>query len=190
VALALKELLAVCSCLAKAKKMPQETPVDLLTSLTLCLVDEFKTLFEHKLQVAKAESLEENHHLSQPEIMGEVRILLASAAQYYNSLNMSDNWNLPQNQRLNAFGTPLGAKNSCWNCGSRTILLINAPSLKMESGLMKIIASGWRQMVGILRRKEKVVVAIRSKKCGVLQSQKSWVFVMSMDSLCLPWREA
>ncbi len=54
-------------------------------------MDEFKTLFEHKLQVAKAESLEGNHHLSQPEIMGEVPVLLASAAQYYNSLNMSDN---------------------------------------------------------------------------------------------------
>jgi hypothetical protein len=48
-ALARKELLAVCSCLAKAKELPQETPVDLLTGLTLCFVDEFKTLFEHKL---------------------------------------------------------------------------------------------------------------------------------------------
>ncbi len=67
--------------------------------------------------MAKAKSLEGNHHLSQPEIMGEVCILLASAAQYYNSLIMSDNWNLPQNQHLNAFGTPMGAKNSCWNCG-------------------------------------------------------------------------
>jgi hypothetical protein len=77
-------------------------------------VDEFKTLFEHKFQVAKVESLEGNHHQSQPEIiMGDVRILLASAAQYYNSLNMSDNWNLPQNQHLNAFGTPLGVKNLC-----------------------------------------------------------------------------
>jgi hypothetical protein len=94
----------VCSRLAEANELPQETPVDLLTSLTLCSVDEFKTLFEHKLQVAKAESLEGNHHLSQPEIMGEVRVLLASAAQYYNSLNMSDTWNLPQNQRLNIFG--------------------------------------------------------------------------------------
>ncbi len=28
-----------------------------------------------------------------------------------------DTWNLPQNQRLNIFGTLLGAKNSCWNCG-------------------------------------------------------------------------
>jgi hypothetical protein len=55
VALAQKELLAVCSRLAEAKEMPQEMPVDLLTGLTLCLVDEFKTLFEHKLQVAKAE---------------------------------------------------------------------------------------------------------------------------------------
>jgi hypothetical protein len=117
VALARKELLAVCSPLAEAKEFLQETPVDLLTGLTLCLVDEFKTLFEHKLQVAKAESLEGNHHLSQPEIMGEVRVLLASAAQYYISLNMSDNWNLPRNQHLNVFGTPLGAKNSCWNCG-------------------------------------------------------------------------
>ncbi len=117
VARAQTELLAVCSRLAEAKKMPQEMPVDLLMGLTLCLVDEFKTLFEHKLQVAKAESLEGNHHLSQPEITEEVRVLLTSTAQYYNSLNMSDNWNLQQNQRLNTFGTPLGAKNSCWNCG-------------------------------------------------------------------------
>jgi hypothetical protein len=116
VALAGKELLAVCSHLAKAKELPQETPVDLLTGLTLCLVDKFITLFEHKLQVAKVVSLEGNYHLSQPEIMGEVRVLLASAAQYYNSLNMTDNWNLPQNQHLNVFDTPLEAKNSCWNC--------------------------------------------------------------------------
>jgi hypothetical protein len=113
VALARKELLAVCSRLAEAKELPQKTPVDLLMGLTLCSVDEFKTLFEHKLQVAKAESLEGNHHLSQPEIMGEVHVLLTSAAQYYNSLSMRDNWNLPQNQRLNVFGTPLEAKNSC-----------------------------------------------------------------------------
>jgi hypothetical protein len=69
-ALAQKEILAVCSRLAEAKELPQEMPVDLLTGLTLSLVDEFKTLFKHKLQVAKAESLEGNHHLSQPEIMG------------------------------------------------------------------------------------------------------------------------
>jgi hypothetical protein len=116
-ALAWKELLAVCSRPAEANELPQETPVDLLMGLTLCLVDQFKTLFEHKLQVAKAESLEGDHHLSQPEIMGEVSVLLASAAQYYNSLNMSDNWSLSQNQRLDVFGTHLEAKNSCWNCG-------------------------------------------------------------------------
>ncbi len=57
-ALAQKELLAVCSRLAEAQELPQEMPVNLLTGLTLCLVDEFKTLFKHKLQVAKAESLE------------------------------------------------------------------------------------------------------------------------------------
>jgi hypothetical protein len=63
--------------------------------LTLCLVKHFKTLFKHNLQVAKAESLEGNHYLLQPEIMGEVRVLVATAAQYYSSLNMSDIWNLP-----------------------------------------------------------------------------------------------
>ncbi len=41
VALARKELLAVCSRLAEAKELPQEMPVDLLTGLTLCLVDQF-----------------------------------------------------------------------------------------------------------------------------------------------------
>jgi hypothetical protein len=117
VALAQKEILAVCSRLAEGKELLQEMPVDLLTGLTLCLVDQFKTLFENKLQMAKAESLEGNHHLSQLEIMREVRVLLASAAQNYSRLNMSDAWNLPQNQHLNVFGTPSGAKNSCWNCG-------------------------------------------------------------------------
>ncbi len=97
VALARKELLAMCSRLAETKELLQKTPVDLLMGLTLCSVDQFKTLFKHKLQVAEAESLEGNHHLSQPEIMGEVHILLASATQYYSSLNMSDTWNLPQN---------------------------------------------------------------------------------------------
>ncbi len=36
VALAQKELLAVCSCLAEAKELPQERPVGLLMGLTLC----------------------------------------------------------------------------------------------------------------------------------------------------------
>jgi hypothetical protein len=63
---------------------------------------------------------------------------------------------------------------------SRTVPLINAPSLEMKSGLLKIVASGWRQMVRILRRKERVVVATKSKKSGVLLSQESWVFAMSM----------
>ncbi len=90
VALARKELLAVCSRLAEAKELPQVMPVDLLMGLTFCLAEQFKTLFEHKLQQAKVESLEGNHHLFQPEIMGEERVLLATAAQYYSSLNMSD----------------------------------------------------------------------------------------------------
>jgi hypothetical protein len=38
VALAWKELLAVCSHLAEAKELPQEMPIDLLKGLTLCLV--------------------------------------------------------------------------------------------------------------------------------------------------------
>jgi hypothetical protein len=63
---------------------------------------------------------------------------------------------------------------------SRTIPLINVPSLKMKSRLPKIVASGWRQMVGILRRKERAVVATTSKRSGVLLSQENWTFVISM----------
>jgi hypothetical protein len=50
----------------------------------------------------------------------------------------------------------------------------------MKSGLLKIVASGWRQMVGIISRKERVVVAFMSEKSGVLLSQESQVFAMSM----------
>ncbi len=35
-------------------------------------------------------------------------------------------------------------------------------------------------MVGILRRKERAVVATKSKRSGVLLSQENWVFIMSM----------
>ena len=64
---------------------------------------------------------------------------------------------------------------------SRTIPLINAPSLEIKSGLLKIVASGLMRMVGILRRKERAVVATTRKKSGVLLSQESRVvFAMSM----------
>ncbi len=91
--------------------------MDILHGLTLCSVDEFKTLFEHKLQQSKALSLEENKHLSQAELLSEVRVLLSTAAQYYDSLNMSDKWNLPRNQCVNVFGTPNNLQ--CWNCGKK-----------------------------------------------------------------------
>jgi hypothetical protein len=117
VALARKELLAVCSRLSEARELPQETPLDILNGLTLCSVDEFKTLFEHKLQQSKASSLEGNKHFSQAELLAEIRILLSTAAQYYGSLNMSDKWNLPRNQRVNVFGTPNELQ--CWNCGKK-----------------------------------------------------------------------
>ena len=118
VSLARKELLAVCSRLAEAKELPQETPLDILHGLTLCSVQEFKTLFEHKLQQTKSASLEGNKHLSQSEILSEVRVLLSTASQYYGSLNMSDKWNLPRNQQqVNVFGTP--NEITCWNCGKK-----------------------------------------------------------------------
>ncbi len=63
---------------------------------------------------------------------------------------------------------------------SQTIPLIIAPSLKMKNGLLKIVANGWRQMVGILRKKERAVVATTSKRSGVLLSRESGVFVMLM----------
>jgi hypothetical protein len=55
----------------------------------------------------------------------------------------------------------------------QTIPLIIALSLKIKNGLLKIVASGWRQMVGILRRIERAVVETTSKRSGVLLSQES-----------------
>jgi hypothetical protein len=75
IALARKELLAVCSRLAGAKELPQEMPLDILHGLTLCSVDKFKALFRHKLQQSKALLLEGNNHLSQSELLSEIRVL-------------------------------------------------------------------------------------------------------------------
>jgi len=120
VALAKKELLAVCSRLCEAKVLPQETPVDLLTGLSICSVDSFKTLFEHKLQQSKVDALEGDRYLTQPEIMAEVRGILSRAVSYYSSLSTSSMWLLPQKkQQANVFGTPSGTTNFCWNCGKQ-----------------------------------------------------------------------
>lgn len=69
-----KELIAVCSQLCEAKAFPQETPVNLLTGLSICLVELFKSLFEHKLQQSKVDSLKGNKHLSLLEMMAQVRL--------------------------------------------------------------------------------------------------------------------
>lgn len=113
------ELLAVCSRLSEAKELPQETPEDILTGLTLCSVDSFKSLFEHKLQASKVQSLEGKSHYSQSELLGQIRVLLSKALQYYSNLNMSDGWSLPdpKKHRANVFGTPPQTTNFCWNCG-------------------------------------------------------------------------
>ncbi len=180
VALAQKEILDVCSRLAEAKELLQETPVDLLTGLTLCSVDQFKTLFGHKLQVAKVESLEGNHHLSQPEIMREVRILLASAAQYYSSFNMNDTWNLPQNQRLNVFDAALGAKNSCWNCGKPDHSLDHCTQPRNEKRIAENRCK-WMEANGQNpKKKGKGGSGNYGQESGVLLSQESRVFIMSM----------
>ena len=93
-ALAHKESLAVCIQLCELKELPEKTPADIITGLTLCSVELLTTLFTHKLQQMKALSFKGNMHLSQSEIIAKVRVLIAQAAQYYNSLNMGDYWHL------------------------------------------------------------------------------------------------
>ncbi len=53
--------------------------------------------------------------------------------------------------------------------GSQNIPFIIAPSLKIKIRLLKVVANEWRQMVSVLRRKERAVVTNTSRSSGVLQ---------------------
>lgn len=121
VVLAKKELLVVCNRLAEAKELPLETPIDIITGLTLCSVTDFKNLFEHMLQEEKMKALNGTKRNDQQSVMAEIRIILVKATEVYDSMNTSDLWNVPRNQRAHVFGTTGDGKKrepTCWNCGA------------------------------------------------------------------------
>lgn len=112
-----KDLMAVCRWLYEAKELPVETPIDILTGLTICSVSEFKSLHEHCLQEQKWLALTQSTHPSVDDAFKQVISIITTAVQYYDSLNVSTCWNLPRNC-VAVFGTPHDKKeNTCWNCG-------------------------------------------------------------------------
>jgi len=116
-----KELLAACNRLAEAKELPLETPIDIITGLTLCSVTDFKNLFEHMLQEEKMKALNGNKRTDQKSVMAEIRVILAKATEVYDSMSTSELWNVPRNQRAHVFGTTGDGKKrepTCWNCGA------------------------------------------------------------------------
>jgi hypothetical protein len=98
-----------------------ETPIDIITGLTLCSVTDFKNLFEHMLQEEKMKALNGNKRTDQKSVMAEILVILAKATEVYDSMSTSELWNVPRNQRAHVFGTTGDGKKrepTCWNCGA------------------------------------------------------------------------
>ena len=117
--LAREELLVVCERLSEVDDLPKETPVDILTGLTLCSVEEFRTLFESFLQDAKKQALLTLYEPEKVNILNEIQLILSNALEAYCTLCQSGNWNVPKNHKLHFAGKRGDERksNPCWNCG-------------------------------------------------------------------------
>ena len=109
VAVAEKEVVAVCSRLQEAKALPDETVVDVLTGLTLCSVPEFTKMFDFALQRKRMEALELADETEQ-DTLKEIKAIMSKAVDSYHSLCMAGKWFLANKSTFLV---------TCWNCGKK-----------------------------------------------------------------------
>ena len=107
VAIAEKEVNAVCARLNKVKALPDKTVVNVLTGLTNCSVPEFKSLFDFMLQAARIQALKLNE--SPPgDTLQNMREIMAKAVDAYHALCAAGKWHVNHAQVSVII---------CWNCG-------------------------------------------------------------------------
>jgi hypothetical protein len=113
VGLCAKQIAAMCVRLAKVDALPQEEPGYILEGYNQCLVVEFKEI--HKF-LNTANKIRQrwvvNGKCDINTTLAAVQKLRSKANDVFQSLNLMNEWNIPQGHRADAFG------NVCYNCGA------------------------------------------------------------------------
>lgn len=114
VALLVQQIMAVAERLAEVSDLPRDTPLQVLTGFTKCSVPEFAEPFKLMLNTERVKQMSSyaGSHSDQA-CLSTLRKLCLLASNSFNSLNVSNQWNIPANHR---HGMSKG-KGPCDNCG-------------------------------------------------------------------------
>jgi hypothetical protein len=132
VQLCLKQIAAVCVQLAKVDALPQEAPGCILEGFIQYLVVEFRDI--HKLlattnKVCHMQAV--SGRRGSTTTLAAVHKLCSKANEVFHSLNLTNEWNIPQSHRADAFVTV------CYNCGSPDHNSDKCPLPRNEAKTMK-----------------------------------------------------
>jgi hypothetical protein len=103
---ATEQIVAVAERLANISALHSECTIQLLERLTKCSVTIFRQTFSHLLVGECLRQLRTLTTLHNSSCLGGIKKLCKEANNMFNALNVSKEWNIPQNHRINA----------CFNC--------------------------------------------------------------------------
>jgi len=104
---ATEQIIAVAERLAKVSALPSESTRHILEWFTRCSVIIFRQTFAHLLVAERLQQLCYLTDRNDSSCLIDIKMLCKEANDLLSSLNVSNEWNIPQKHRLDA----------CFNCG-------------------------------------------------------------------------
>ena len=107
VRVATEQIIAVAERLAEVSALPSESTRHILEGFTRCSVIVFRQTFAHLLVAERLQQLRYLTNRNDSSRLIDIKRLCKEANDLFNSLNVSNEWNIPSKHRVDA----------CFNCG-------------------------------------------------------------------------
>ena len=104
---AMEQIIADTERLAEVSALPSESTRHVLEGFTRCSVNIFRQTFAHLLVAERIQQLRYLTDQNDSSRLIDIKKLCKEANNLFNSLDVSNEWNIPQKHRLDA----------CFNCG-------------------------------------------------------------------------
>jgi hypothetical protein len=104
---ATEQIIAVAERLAKVSAFPSESTQHILQGFTRCSVIIFRQTFAHLLVAERLQQLRYLTDQNDSSRLIDIKMLCKEANDLFNSLNVLNEWNIPQKHHIDA----------CFNCG-------------------------------------------------------------------------
>ncbi len=134
VRVATEQLVAIAERLAKVAALPCECTVQLLEGLAKCSVTIFRQTFSHLLVGERLRQLRTLTSLHDSSHLGGIKKLCKEANDMFNALNVSKEWNVPHNHRIDA----------CIDCGDLDHGIPKCPKPINQSRIDKANSESYR----------------------------------------------